>query len=59
MKLKADLDGFEAEVDAPGTTVHDSALKYLPDLMNLGEFSEACLLHTIRSRFTDINKLYT
>ena len=59
LKLKADLDGFEVEVDAPGNTVHASALNYLPDLMNLGEFSEACLLHTIRSRYTDINKLYT
>ncbi len=27
--------------------------------MNLGEFSEGSLLHTVRSRFTDAGKIYT
>lgn len=39
--------------------MHHTAYDQLPDLMNLGDFSEACLLHTIRSRFTDAKKIYT
>ena len=58
MLLKAD-DGFEAQVEIPGHPVHASAYDYLPDLMKLGEFSEPCLLHTVRSRFSDIGKIYT
>ena len=57
--LKSVTDDFETEVEAPGHLVHSSAYDYVPDLMNLGEFSEACLLHTVRSRFTDKTKIYT
>ena len=57
--IRSELDDVEAEVDAPGHLVHPSTYDYLPDLMNLGEFSEACLLHTVRSRFTDASKIYT
>ena len=57
--LRSDEDDEEVTVAAPGHVVHPSALEYLPDLMTLGEFSEACLLHTIRSRFTDQSKFYT
>jgi len=39
--------------------VHPSTYDYVPDLMNLGEFSEGSLLHTVRSRFKDASKIYT
>ena len=51
--LRSEEDGYEVTVAAPGHVVHPSALENLPDLMTLGEFSEACLLHTIRGRFTE------
>ena len=57
--LRCEEDNEEVTVAAPGHVVHPSALEYLPDLMTLGEFSEACLLHTIRGRFTDQSKFYT
>ena len=57
--LRSEDGEDEVTVAAPGHVVHPSAYDYLPDLMTLGEFSEACLLHTIRSRFTDLSKYYT
>lgn len=57
--LKSESDNYEALVEAPGHPVNHTSYDYLPDLMNLGEFSEACLLHTVRSRFTDATKIYT
>ena len=60
MLLRADIDGHEAEVEAPGHLVHSSALQQMSDMMDLGDYTEPCLLHTVRCRYNDAaNKLYT
>ena len=38
--------------------VHPSCLERMGNLLDLGEFNEGALLHTIRSRFFD-HKIYT
>lgn len=52
-------DGLEMIVPSPGLPVHPSTYDFPADLMKLGEFSEGCLLHTVRGRFIDSNKLFS
>ena len=43
--LKAEDDeSYETTVEGPGNPVHPTAYRYVADLMELGDFSEACLL---------------
>ena len=63
LRLKGDY-GEESEqtvveVPAPGVPVHPSSLLMSADLMSLGEFSEAAMLHTVRTRYLDGEDLYT
>jgi myosin heavy subunit len=52
------VDNEYFSIDKPAQEVHPTCLLGVANLLELGEFDEGSLLHTVRTRFVS-NKIYT
>ena len=58
MHVQCLVDNEYYSIDKPAIVVHPSCLDAVDNLLDLGEFNEGSLLHTIRARF-HAQKIFT